>query len=158
MERTFAIIKPDAVRRGLAGDIIKRIEGSGLQIAALKKIQLTPADAASFYEVHKARPFFEGLCAYMTSGPVIVLVLQGDNAIKRWRELMGATDPKKADAGTIRKDFGIDVEQNATHGSDAPETAAVEICQRPAADQFETERFQGFSHQLSVIFRVFEAR
>ncbi|HUA33102.1 MAG TPA: nucleoside-diphosphate kinase [Candidatus Binataceae bacterium] len=127
MERTFAIIKPDAVRRGLAGDIIKRIEGSGLQIAALKKIQLTPADAASFYEVHKARPFFEGLCAYMTSGPVIVLVLQGDNAIKRWRELMGATDPKKADAGTIRKDFGIDVEQNATHGSDAPETAAVEI-------------------------------
>ena len=127
MERTFAIIKPDATRRGLAGDIIKRIEASGLQIAALKKIQLSPADAASFYEVHKARPFFEGLCTYMTSGPVIVLVLQGDNAIKRWRELMGATDPKKADAGTIRKDFGIDVEQNATHGSDAPETAAVEI-------------------------------
>ena len=127
MERTFAIIKPDAVRRGLAGDIIKRIEASGLQIAALKKLQLSPADAASFYEVHKERPFFESLCKYMTSGPVIVAVLQGENAIKRWRELMGATDPKKADVGTIRKDFGLDVEQNATHGSDAPETAAVEI-------------------------------
>jgi nucleoside-diphosphate kinase len=127
MECTFAIIKPDAVRRGLAGDIIKRIEAAGLQIVALKKIHLSAADAGSFYEVHKARPFFESLCKYMTSGPVIVLVLQGDNAIKRWRELMGATDPKKADAGTIRKDFGVDVEQNATHGSDAPETAAQEI-------------------------------
>jgi nucleoside-diphosphate kinase len=127
MERTLAIIKPDAVRRGLAGDIIKRIEASGLQIVGLRKIQLSSADAGAFYEVHKERLFFESLCKYMTSGPVIVAVLQGENAITRWRQLMGATDPKKADAGTIRKDFGIDVEQNATHGSDAPETAAVEI-------------------------------
>jgi nucleoside-diphosphate kinase len=127
MERTLAIVKPDAVRRGLAGDIIKRIEASGLQIVGLKELQLSTADAGAFYEVHKERPFFESLCRYMTSGPVIVAVLQGESAITRWRQLMGATDPKKADAGTIRKDFGIDVEQNATHGSDAPETAAVEI-------------------------------
>ena len=127
MERTLAIIKPDAVRRGLSGDIIKRIEASGLQIIGLRKLQLSSADARAFYLVHQQRPFFESLCAYMTSGPVIVAVLQGENAITRWRQLMGATDPKKADAGTIRKDFGIDVEQNATHGSDAAETAAVEI-------------------------------
>ncbi len=127
MERTFAIVKPDAVRRGLTGDIIKRIEASGLTIVALRKIHLSRADAEKFYDVHKARPFFSGLCDYMTSGPVVILVLQGEGAIGRWRQLMGATDPKKADAGTIRKDFGIDVEQNATHGSDAPETAANEI-------------------------------
>jgi nucleoside-diphosphate kinase len=127
MERTFAIVKPDAVRRGLTGDIIKRIEASGLTIVALRKIHLSRADAEKFYDVHKARPFFSGLCDYMTSGPVIILVLQGEGAIGKWRQLMGATDPKKADAGTIRKDFGIDVEQNATHGSDAPETAANEI-------------------------------
>ncbi len=93
----------------------------------MRKIHLSRADAEKFYDVHKARPFFSGLCDYMTSGPVVVVVLQGDRAISRWRQLMGATDPKKADAGTIRKDFGIDVEQNATHGSDAPETAAQEI-------------------------------
>jgi nucleoside-diphosphate kinase len=127
MERTFAIVKPDAVRRGLTGDILKRIEAAGLTIVALRKVHLSRADAEKFYEVHKARPFFGGLCEYMTSGPVVVLVLAGDSAISRWRLLMGATDPKKADAGTIRKDFGIDVEQNATHGSDAPETAAQEI-------------------------------
>jgi len=127
MERTLAIVKPDAVRRGLTGDILKRIEASGLTIAALRKIHLSRADAEKFYDVHKARPFFSGLCDYMTSGAVVIAVLQGDNAIVRWRQLMGATDPKKADAGTIRKDFGIDVEQNATHGSDAPETAAQEI-------------------------------
>ena len=127
MERTFAIVKPDAVRRGLTGDIFKRIEAAGLTIVALRKVHLSRADAEKFYEVHKARPFFGGLCEYMTSGPVVVLVLAGDSAISRWRQLMGATDPKKADAGTIRKDFGIDVEQNATHGSDAPETAAQEI-------------------------------
>ncbi|MGA3230352.1 MAG: nucleoside-diphosphate kinase [Candidatus Binatus sp.] len=127
MERTLAIVKPDAVRRGLTGDILKRIEASGLTIVALRKLHLPRADAEKFYEVHKARPFFRGLCDYMTSGPVVVAVLQGDNAISKWRQLMGATDPKKADAGTIRKDFGIDVEQNATHGSDAPETAAQEI-------------------------------
>jgi nucleoside-diphosphate kinase len=127
MERTFAIVKPDAVRRGLTGDILKRIEAAGLTIVALRKIHLSRADAEKFYDVHKARPFFSGLCDYMTSGPVVVAVLQGDNAISKWRQLMGATDPKKADAGTIRKDFGIDVEQNATHGSDARETAAQEI-------------------------------
>jgi nucleoside-diphosphate kinase len=127
MERTLAIVKPDAVRRGLTGDILKRIEASGLTIVAMRKIQLSRADAEKFYDVHKARPFFSGLCDYMTSGPVVLAVLQADKAISRWRQLMGATDPKKADAGTIRKDFGIDVEQNATHGSDAPETAAQEI-------------------------------
>jgi nucleoside-diphosphate kinase len=127
MERTLAIVKPDAVRRGLTGDILKRIEASGLTIVAMRKIQLSRAAAEKFYDVHKARPFFSGLCDYMTSGPVVLAVLQGDKAISRWRQLMGATDPKKADAGTIRKDFGIDVEQNATHGSDAPETAAQEI-------------------------------
>ena len=127
MERTFAIVKPDAVRRGLSGDILKRIEASGLTIVALRKIHLARVDAEKFYDVHKARPFFRGLCDYMTSGPVVIAVLQGENAISKWRQLMGATDPKKADAGTIRKDFGIDVEQNATHGSDAPATAAEEI-------------------------------
>ncbi len=127
MERTLAIVKPDAVRRGLTGDILKRIEASGLTVVAMRKVQLSRADAEKFYDVHKARPFFSGLCDYMTSGPVVLAVLQGDKAIGRWRQLMGATDPKKADAGTIRKDFGIDVEQNATHGSDAPETATQEI-------------------------------
>lgn len=127
MERTLAIVKPDAVDRGLTGDILKRIEASGLGIVALRKLRLSRADAEKFYDVHKARPFFRGLCDYMTSGPVVIAVLQGENAISRWRQLMGATDPKKAEAGTIRKEFGIDVEKNATHGSDAPETAAQEI-------------------------------
>jgi len=127
MERTFAIVKPDAVRRGLTGDILKRIEASGLKIVALRKIHLSRVDAEKFYDVHRARPFFSGLCDYMTSGPVVILVLQGEGAISKWRQLMGATDPKNADTGTIRKDFGIDVEKNATHGSDAPETAAQEI-------------------------------
>lgn len=127
MERTLAIVKPDAVQRGLTGDILKRIEAAGLQIVALRKLHLARADAEKFYAVHKARPFFSGLCEYMTSGPVVVAVLQGEGAIAKWRQLMGATDPKKADSGTIRRDFGIDVEKNATHGSDAPETAAQEI-------------------------------
>jgi nucleoside-diphosphate kinase len=127
MERTFAIVKPDAVRRGLTGDVLKRIEASGLSIAGMRKLHLSRADAEKFYDVHKARPFFSGLCDYMTSGAVVVMVLQGENAISKWRGLMGATDPKKADPGTIRRDFGLDVEQNATHGSDAPETAAQEI-------------------------------
>ncbi|HEY6393848.1 MAG TPA: nucleoside-diphosphate kinase [Candidatus Binataceae bacterium] len=127
MENTLAIIKPDAVKRGLTGDIVKRIESSGLSIRALRLIHLTRAQAESFYDVHKARPFFKSLCDYMTSGPVVVMVLGAEGAISRWRNLMGATDPKKADPGTIRKDFGIDVEQNATHGSDAPETAAQEV-------------------------------
>ena len=127
MERTLAIVKPDAVRRGLTGDILKRIEASELKIVGLRKIQLSRADAERFYEVHRSKPFFNGLCEYMTSGPVVVAVLQGEGAITKWRQLMGATDPKKADPGTIRKDFGLDVEQNSTHGSDAPETAAQEI-------------------------------
>jgi nucleoside-diphosphate kinase len=127
MERTFAIIKPDAVGRGLAGDIIKRIEASGLKIRGMRLMHLSRGQAESFYEVHKARPFYADLCTYMTSGPVIVMVLEGDKAIARWRELMGATDPAKASAGTIRKDFGENIERNAVHGSDAPETAAQEV-------------------------------
>ena len=127
MERTLAIVKPDAVRRGLTGDILKRIESSELKVVGLRKIQLSRTDAERFYEVHKSKPFFSGLCDYMTSGPVVVAVLQGEGAITKWRQLMGATDPKKAAPGTIRKDFGLDVEQNSTHGSDAPETAAQEI-------------------------------
>jgi nucleoside-diphosphate kinase len=127
MERTFAIIKPDAVGRGLAGDIIKRIEASGLKIRGLRLMLLSRTQAERFYEVHKARPFYADLCKYMTSGPVVVMVLEGDKAITRWRELMGATDPAKASAGTIRKDFGENIERNAVHGSDAPETAAQEI-------------------------------
>ena len=127
MEKTFAIIKPDAVARHMAGDIIKRIEASGLRIVGLRLTQLSRAEAESFYAVHKERPFYKSFCDYMTSGPVIVAVLAGEGAIKRWRDLMGATDPAKAAPGTIRKDFGQNVEQNATHGSDAPETAAREI-------------------------------
>jgi nucleoside-diphosphate kinase len=127
MERTFAIIKPDAVARHLAGDILKRIEENGLRVVGLRLTQLSRAEAESFYGVHKERPFYKSLCDYMTSGPVIGAVLAGEGAIKRWRDLMGATDPAKAAAGTIRKDFGQNVEQNATHGSDAPETAANEI-------------------------------
>ena len=127
MERTFAIIKPDAVGRGLAGDIIKRIEASGLKIRGMRLMHLTRAQAERFYEVHKARPFYGDLCKYMTSGPVVVMCLEGDQAITRWRELMGATDPAKAGAGTIRKDFGENIERNAVHGSDAPETAAQEV-------------------------------
>jgi nucleoside-diphosphate kinase len=127
MERTLAIVKPDAVRRGLTGDILKRIESSELKIVGLRKIQLSRMDAERFYEVHKSKPFFSGLCDYMTSGPVVVAALQGEGAITKWRNLMGATDPKKAAPGTIRAEFGLDVEQNSTHGSDAPETAAQEI-------------------------------
>jgi nucleoside-diphosphate kinase len=127
MEKTFAIIKPDAVGRGLAGDIIKRIEQSGLKIRAMRLMKLSREHAERFYEVHKARPFYNDLCKYMTSGPVIVMALEGDNAIIRWRELMGATDPKKANAGTLRADFGENIERNAVHGSDAPETAAQEV-------------------------------
>lgn len=127
MEKTLAIIKPDAVSRGLAGDILKRIEASGLSIRALRKLHLSQAQAQMFYAVHKARPFYGDLCKYMTSGPVVVAVLGADGAIAKWRELMGATDPAKAAPGTIRREFGQNIEANATHGSDAPETAAQEI-------------------------------
>lgn len=127
MEKTLAIIKPDAVSRGLTGDILKRIEASGLKIRALRKLHLSQEQAQMFYAVHKARPFYGDLCKYMTSGPVVVVVLGADGAIAKWRELMGATDPKKAAPGTIRHEFGQNIEANATHGSDAPETAAQEI-------------------------------
>ena len=127
MERTLAIVKPDAVERGHSGEILKRIEAQGLKISALKKIHLARAQAERFYEVHKERPFYQSLCEYMTSGPVVIAVLSGEQAITRWRALMGATDPAKAAPGTIRKDLGVDVQSNAVHGSDAPETAAREI-------------------------------
>lgn len=126
-QRTLAIVKPDAVKRNLIGEVIRRIEQSGLQVAAARFLQLSKSDAEGFYAVHKERPFFGSLVEYMCSGPVMVMALEGDDAIKRWRDLMGATDPAKAAPGTIRKDLGQSVEANATHGSDAPETAAVEI-------------------------------
>jgi nucleoside-diphosphate kinase len=126
-ERTLAIIKPDAFARRLSGDIIKRIEASGMRIRAMRLVRMSRSQAEAFYNVHRARPFFASLCEYMSSGPVVVAMLESDGAIARWRELMGATDPAKAAAGTIRKDFGQDIEKNAVHGSDAPETAAHEI-------------------------------
>jgi len=126
-ERTLAIIKPDAVERRLAGKIIQRIEAEGFQIRAIKRVSLSKAQAEGFYAVHRARPFFGSLTAFMSSVPAIVLVLEAAGAIAKWRTLMGATDPAKADAGTLRKEFAQSIERNATHGSDAPETAAYEI-------------------------------
>jgi len=127
MERTFAIIKPDAVAKGFTGGILARIEKAGFRILGLKRIRLTRPQAEGFYAVHKARPFFEGLVAFMTEGPVVALVLEKENAIADWRTLMGATNPANAAEGTIRKQFAEGIERNACHGSDAPETAAVEI-------------------------------
>jgi nucleoside-diphosphate kinase len=127
MERTFSIIKPDAVKAGKAGAIIQHFVDGGLRPIAMKMVHMTRAEAEGFYAVHKARPFFGDLVAFMTSGPCIVQVLEGENAIARNRELMGATDSKKAAAGTIRQKFGTDIEKNAVHGSDAPETAKQEI-------------------------------
>jgi nucleoside-diphosphate kinase len=127
MEQTLAIVKPDAVKRGLVGEILKRIEASGLRIRALRVIHLTRGQAERFYEVHRERPFYRSLCEYMSSGPVVLAVLEAERAITRWRDLMGATDPAKAAAGTIRNDFGENIQQNAVHGSDAPETAAREV-------------------------------
>ncbi|HSQ13919.1 MAG TPA: nucleoside-diphosphate kinase [Candidatus Deferrimicrobium sp.] len=127
VERTLSIIKPDATGRNLIGDILRRFEAAGLEVAAGKLLRLTPERAQAFYAVHKERPFFASLCAYMSSGPIFVAVLEGENAILKNREIMGATDPAKAAPGTIRKDCGKDVEQNAVHGSDGPETAAGEI-------------------------------
>ncbi len=126
-EMTLAIVKPDAVKRNLIGEVVRRIEHSGLQIAAARFLRLGRGDAEGFYAVHRERPFFGSLVEYMCSGPVMVMALEGDDAIKRWRDLMGATDPAKADPGTIRRDLGQSVEANATHGSDAPETARAEI-------------------------------
>lgn len=127
IERTFSIIKPDATARNLTGKILSMLESAGLRVVAQKRLHMTRAQAEGFYAVHKERPFFGELCAYMTSGPVIVQVLQGDNAIARNREIMGATDPVKAADGTIRKTYGESIERNCVHGSDAPETAAQEI-------------------------------
>ena len=127
MEQTLAILKPDSVRRNLIGKIVAHIEESGLQIRAMRRLTLTRRQAEAFYDVHKERPFFASLCEYMTSGPVVVMALNGERAIERWRELMGATDPAKAAEGTIRKKFGQNIEQNAVHGSDAKETASREI-------------------------------
>jgi len=127
MERTFAIIKPDAVERKLAGKILDRIEANGFNIVGMKKIKLSKAQAEGFYYVHKERPFFNDLCAFMSRSPVIVLCLEKENAIADWRTLMGATNPANAEPGTIRKDFAVNIEENSSHGSDAPETAAFEI-------------------------------
>jgi len=126
-ERTFAIIKPDAVKAGNAGNILARIEGAGFTVRAMRLTHLSKRDAEGFYAVHKARPFFASLTDFMSSGPCVVMCLEAPDAIKKWRTLMGATDPAKADAGTLRKQFGASIENNATHGSDAPETAAFEI-------------------------------
>ena len=127
LERTFAIVKPDAVSKKATGAILQRIEESGLEIVAMKRLRMTERLAQGFYAVHKERPFFGDLVKFMTSGPVVVLVLQAENAIQRWRDLMGPTNSNDAPAGTIRGDFGSDLERNASHGSDAPETAKVEI-------------------------------
>jgi nucleoside-diphosphate kinase len=126
VEKTLAIIKPDGVARNFIGDIIHRIEASGLKIKALKMLHLSKTQAEGFYGVHKEKPFFASLTTFMSEGPVVLMILGGEDAIRRWRDLMGATDPAKAAAGTIRKDFGQSIERNTTHGSDAPETAAFE--------------------------------
>jgi len=126
-ERTLSIIKPDAVAKNVVGQILSRFEGAGLKIVAARMMQLSQADAEAFYAVHKARPFFKDLVSFMISGPVMVQVLEGEGAILKNRDLMGATDPKKAEKGTIRADFADSIDANAVHGSDAPETAANEI-------------------------------
>jgi nucleoside-diphosphate kinase len=127
IERTLSIIKPDAVAKNVIGQIISRFEGAGLKVAAAKLVQLSRAEAEQFYAVHKERPFFKDLVDFMVSGPVFVQVLEGEGAIAKNRDLMGATDPKKAAAGTIRADFADSIDANAVHGSDAAETAAVEV-------------------------------
>lgn len=127
MERTFAIIKPDAVSKRVAGRILARIEEAGFVVRAMRMIRLSKREAEGFYHVHKERPFFGGLTDFMSSGPCIVMCLEAPDAIRKWRELMGATDPAKAGAGTLRKEFGASIDNNATHGSDAPDTAAFEL-------------------------------
>ncbi len=127
LERTFAIIKPDAVGRNLQGEILTRIHKAGFKIVAIKSMRMTKEEAGGFYAVHKARPFFGELTGFMSSGKIFAMVLEADGAISKWRETMGATDPKKANSGTIRHDLGTSIQMNCTHGSDAPETAAFEI-------------------------------
>jgi nucleoside-diphosphate kinase len=126
-QRTFAMIKPDAVQTKKVGAIIQRIEKEGFTIAAMKRVHMSRRDAEGFYAVHRERPFFASLTEFMSSGPTVVLVLEAPDAIKKWRTLMGATNPANADPGTLRKEFAESIERNATHGSDAPETAAYEI-------------------------------
>lgn len=140
MERTLSIIKPDGVKRNLVGEIFKRFETNGLRIVAMKRVTLTKAQAEGFYAVHKARPFFASLVQYMTSGPVVISVLEGEGAIKKNRDIMGATNPKDAAKGTIRADFAESIEANTAHGSDAPETAAFEI--RYFFNAFELEELR----------------
>lgn len=127
IERTFSIVKPDAVAKNAIGKVVAMLEAGGLRVVAQKMVRLTAEQAAEFYAVHRERPFYKDLCAFMTEGPVVVQVLEGENAIARNREVMGATDPKKADKGTIRAELGTNIERNACHGSDAPETARQEI-------------------------------
>ena len=127
MEQTLSIIKPDAVSKNVIGKIVDRFESNGLRIAAMKKIKLTKEDAARFYEIHKEKPFFNDLCEYMSSGPIVVMVLEGENVVAKNRELMGATDPKEAKPGTIRADFAKSIEANAVHGSDSLDNAKKEI-------------------------------
>ncbi len=127
MERTLSIVKPDGVKRNILGEVVRRFQAEGIRIAAIKMIHMTRAQAEGFYAVHKERPFFSSLTEFMSSGPCVVMVLEGEGVIKKNRELMGATNPAEAAEGTIRKDFAGNIEQNAVHGSDAPETAAFEI-------------------------------
>ncbi len=127
LERTLAIVKPDAISRGLLGAILGRIHQAGFEIVAIKSLRLTRAEAEGFYAVHRARPFFRDLTEFMSSGKVVVMVLEAENAIARWRDTMGATDPAKAAPGTIRREFGASIQNNCTHGSDSSQTAAFEI-------------------------------
>jgi len=126
-ERTLSIVKPDAVKKNAIGDILRRFESAGLKVVAAKLISLSKTEAQGFYAVHKERPFFDSLTTFMSSGPILVAVLEGENAIQTNRRIMGATDPAKAEAGTIRRDWGTDVEKNAVHGSDGPDTARWEL-------------------------------
>lgn len=127
MQRTLAIVKPDGVQKNIIGEVISRFEKNGLRIAALKKIKLSKEEAKGFYIVHKDRPFYDSLTDFMSEGPIVVMVIEGENAISRVREIMGATNPAQAEPGTIRKDFASDIERNIVHGSDKPESAAFEI-------------------------------
>jgi nucleoside-diphosphate kinase len=127
MERTFAIIKPDAVKAGVIGRILARIEQEGFRVVAMRLQHLSKREAEGFYDVHREKPFFGGLTDFMSSGPCVLLCLEAPDAIRKWRTLMGATNPANAEAGTLRKEFGASIDNNATHGSDAPETAAFEL-------------------------------
>lgn len=126
IQETLAIIKPDGVARGLIGEVIRRIESHGLKVKAMKMVHLSKKEAEGFYAVHRERPFFGSLTSFMSEGPVVLMLLSGENAIQAWRDLMGATDPAKSAPGTIRREFGLSIERNTTHGSDSPETAAFE--------------------------------